>query len=53
MRFLSAGENAISEKGLSTTARFGKNLVLVTNLAKPRRLSLKPVHRFGSHWFAW
>jgi hypothetical protein len=34
-RFLSAGENAISENGLRTTARLGKNLALLTNLAKP------------------
>jgi hypothetical protein len=35
MRSLSAGEKAISEKGLSTMARLGKNRVLLTTLAMP------------------
>jgi hypothetical protein len=30
-------------------ARFGKNRVLVTILASPRRFSLSPVHFLGSH----
>jgi hypothetical protein len=48
----SAGEKAVSEKGLRTIARLGRKRVLVTTLANPRRLSFNPVQRFGSHWFA-
>jgi hypothetical protein len=53
MRFLSAAEKAISEKGLRTMALFGKNLIWETMRANPRRPSFRPVHFLGSHCPAW
>lgn len=49
IRWLSAEENAISEKGLRTTALFGKSLIRGTNRTSPWRLSFSAVHFLGSH----
>src|SRR4030042_3403373 len=52
MRSRSEGENAISEKGLSTIALFGRNLTWDTPRTSPWRSNFKAEHFLGSHCLA-